>query len=501
MAATPTSPPETPAPAPATPIAALATPAAATSRPGTGMAVTALLGGSIAPVWERTAMNGQTEGVGTLPEDGRGCVVVEATGGEFVLTMSVSGFTLPPAKPTLAFHVGRDARHPTEVRFGDAGPYESDRTTRADALCPGDDATRCFWFSFDRATGVAALGVGRVPGLGPRIVVVDRSGHRLVDGVRHVGMANWSHAVRLRVLAIEPPPPLACSPQRALADGSFTPVNSVAVVSDISRARASGAPLAGDADDAAAPWLSCLEAAQAALIESPLAPFFVPVPLGGVVVATLYECLNETTIGLHRAFASETKFDSGDDGHDDAEWMRAFHDVRHRARDVLASAEWTVFQVEAAGVSEGLDTVVLRPATACQRRAANAWAAAMRRDTGLPNTAARVGGVVSVQAARRRLSASAASAIKASPTAGGGKGEDETKDGGAGVDAVVADDAVFVVRVAAPLYPLGRGEGLARAAQETADAMAAALHGFGAVEVPQPRLAHVTSALSFVIPN
>lgn len=520
-------------------LAAAADGGGAVAPAGSGISVTAVLAGCAVPVWERAAMRGQTDSVGTLPRDGYGCVVVEATGGPFVMTLSTSGFTLPPAKPFLSARVGDGDAQPTELCFGDAGPFESDWTARADAMCPGEAATRAYWLSFDRRTGVAAFGVGRVPGLAPRLVVVDRSGHRHVDGVRHVGLGNLARPVRLRVLGIDVAATLGCAYQLGQARSAGLPFTSLSVASDLRRCVQVGAADGGvsqrtaletgtqaslDAEEdtrggGAPSWLRSLRDAQAVLMSSPLGAYFeaLPLPLPATeatermgagalsrdapVRITLCEFANDSTMSVtavpregpgsegkaggedaRREGLGDGDGKADDESHVPLEWRDKLSQLQSSTRHTLSSAPWTLFHARAAGVCASMGVVALRPATTAQCEAAASWTAALQREAGVQNCAADAAGAVVAPVCGDcdDEGAPQLGALDSAATVG----VDGASSGGA-----TPTETLFYIRLAAQHVPFGRGNVIQRAVGETARAMVNALSSFGVIELSPPCLA------------
>jgi len=302
-------------------------------------------------------------------ELGRGCIVVQTN----ATTSFHVGFSHSAAlplrgtdEPVLRFVVGKRRNTMTSVGFGN--PYLKkepvDHTKAPDALLTSDaEKSRTYWFLYDTAVGVAAMGVQVAPQADLCRLVCrfrDSIGFRaeVCERLRYVVLSSGKQPVSLRVVNICAPPDISIPRFR------FDPVTWSALPWQ-------GNSFIFELDDE---HRRLVERAQRLLMASPIAPFY-------SCVEPRCLCLNAYRLldPLRRLelFPGE--------GAEHLDWAACHGEVHRRLLPVLASAPWTYLplrfdRADCTGIT------LAPPGKGCGRAVAE-WAKAVQHATGLRNNA------------------------------------------------------------------------------------------------------------------
>lgn len=298
---------------------------------------------------------------------GRGCVVIQTNAtSSFHVTFSHSD-ALPTRgtdNPVLRFVVGKRRNSMTCVGIGNPYPKKEpiESTKSADALLTdSEERSRTYWFLYDRAVAVAAMGVqGTAQADLCRLVCrfKDATGFKqeAFENLRHVIVSSGKQPVSLRIVRVCAPPDVSIPRYRFDAEAwASLPWEGCSVVFELDEAHR-----------------SLVDKVQKLLMKSPLAPFY-------CIVAPRCVSLNAV-----RLLDPLRRPDLGPDSEDRA-WTDCFRDVQERAAPVLASAPWTYCPMRFNRAD--CTSITLEPAGASVKETLKLWATAIQGATRLRNAA------------------------------------------------------------------------------------------------------------------
>lgn len=300
---------------------------------------------------------------------GRGCIIIQtnATSSFHVI------FSCTPAlpsrgtdNPVLRFVVGKRKNSMTSVGLGN--PYMKkdpiDFTKSPDALLTdSEEKSRTYWFLYDRAVSVAAMGVQGAPQADLCRLACrfrDAIGFRAeaCDHLQHVAVSSGKRPVSLRIIQVCGPPDISIPRYRFDAEAwDALPWQGSSCVFEVDEAHR-----------------RLVEKVQQLLAASPIAPFY------GLVEP---KCLCLNAYRLLDPLRRNDLFPGA--GGEDVEWPHCYTELHHRLRPVLDSAPWTYWPLRFDRAD--CTTITLAPSGPGCQRGIQEWCKAVQGTTKLRNSA------------------------------------------------------------------------------------------------------------------
>mmetsp|Transcript_3175 Transcript_3175/g.7149 ORF Transcript_3175/g.7149 Transcript_3175/m.7149 type:complete len:387 (-) Transcript_3175:100-1260(-) len=310
----------------------------------------------VEPQWKWSHIPGghQEEYVGTLPEPGRGIVVVQSNSpAAFRVVMSVDDKdSRGTGAPVLCFKVGRHQNTSSAVGMGN--PFRNkeplDSTSEADALAPTDGRLRTYWFMYDREVGIAAFGIEQPQAETVRLLIpLEGMRREVFDQIQFVRFASGKQKASVNLLNITEA--IDLSVRRFQFDKFVTPV----------------------------PWHGACIAFQ---LPEPMRKMFAEIeaearktacaPLHAIAKT---EHLVLQVLPLLDSISKSSRYT------DTTDWAYIYEEIYGRAFAVLSSAPWTFFNLSGETADSCTAYLTVSPGVE-GRNAIRAWMRAMEAAVG-----------------------------------------------------------------------------------------------------------------------